>query len=66
MEKLTLTLQPTEAVVFTASANIYAAYIAAGQVPPGQEQEWMERAIRDALLIAKRVDESIQSDEEMG
>ena len=66
MAKHTLTLQPTEAVIFTASANIYAAYIAAGQVPQGQEQEWIERSIRDALLIAKRIDDSIQSDEEMG
>ena len=66
MTKHTLTLQPTEAVVFTASANIYAAYIAADQVPQGQEQEWIERSIREALLIAKRIDDSIQSDEEMG
>ena len=65
MAKHTLTLQPTEAVIFTASANIYAAYIAAGRVPQGQEQEWIERSIHEALLIAKRIDDSIQSDEEM-
>ena len=66
MEKLTLTLQPTEAAVFRAAANIYAAYVAGGRFPHGQEQEYIERSIQEALQIAQRIDELIQSDEEVG
>jgi hypothetical protein len=31
----------------------------------GQEQQWMERALREALLIARLADDAIQSDNEM-
>jgi hypothetical protein len=65
MAKTKLTLQPSEAVVAQSAAHIYAAYIAVGRVMEGQEQQWMERAIREALLIARLTDDAIQSDNEM-
>jgi hypothetical protein len=66
MEKPTLSLQPSEAVVVRAAATIYAAYISTGRVPDGKEQEWMQRAINEALWIARTTDEMIHSDTEMG
>ena len=47
------------------AAHIYAAYIAAGRVPEGKEQEWMQRCIQEAFWIARTADEAIQSDTEL-
>jgi len=66
MPKISLSLQPSEAVVVRAAAMIYAAYITAGSVPAGQEEEWMGRAVREAIWIARTADDAIQSDTEMG
>ena len=66
MNKPTLSLQPSEAVVVRAAAAIYAAYINTGRVADGKEQEWMQRAIQEALWIARTTDEMIHSDGEMG
>ena len=66
MAKPRLSLQPSEAVVAQSAAHIYAAYQASGRVPEGQEKEWIHRSIREAFLIARITDESIQSDTEMG
>ncbi|MCI0461876.1 MAG: hypothetical protein L0Z62_33410 [Gemmataceae bacterium] len=65
MARPKLSLQPSEAVVAQSAAYIYAAYVASGRVPEGREQEWMQRAIREAFLIARMTDEAIQSDTEM-
>jgi hypothetical protein len=65
MAKIKLSLQPSEAVVAQSAAHIYAAYIAAGRVTEGQEQQWMDRAIREAVQIARLTDDAIQSDNEM-
>jgi hypothetical protein len=66
MARTTLTLHPSEAVVVQAAATIYAAYQASARVPGGEEQEWMTRAIREALWIARATDEAVHSDNEMG
>ena len=66
MAKPFLALQPSEMVVAQSAANIYAAYIAAGRVPEGKEQDWMRRAIGEAFTIARLTDEAIHSDTEMG
>jgi hypothetical protein len=66
MAKLTLTLHPSEAVVVRAAAQIYAAYITAGRVEEGSEKQWMQRALDEALWIARTGDEMIHSDNEMG
>ena len=64
MAKIAISLQPSEAVVVRAAASIYAAYIAAGRVPEGQEEPWMSRSIREAIWIARTADDAIQSDNE--
>jgi hypothetical protein len=66
MQKTSLSLQPSEAVVVRAAAAIYAAYITTGRVADGKEQEWMQRAIKEALWIARTTDDMIHSDNEMG
>ena len=48
-KRTTLSLQPSEAIVIRAAADIYAAYIIAGKVQDGQEKEWRDRAIREAF-----------------
>lgn len=60
-----LKLQHSESVVVQAAAQIYAAYIAAGRVPEGEEARWMERSIREAIRIARTTDAVVISDEEM-
>lgn len=66
MERPSLTLQPSEAAVVQAAATLYAAYQNGGSVPHGSEKEWMQRAVREALFIARTADDAIRSDGEMG
>lgn len=66
MSKPKISLQPSEAVVAQIAGAIYAAHIAAGQVVPGKEHEWIDRSIRDAIQIARKTDEAVHSDGEMG
>lgn len=65
MTKSYLTLQATEGYVVLAASQIYAALIQAGQVAPGAEDEAMKRAIRDAIRLAKSVDDAIIAEGEM-
>lgn len=65
MDKTYLQLQVTEVAVLRAAANIYAAYIAAGIVPAGNEQQWMERAIDESILMAKMVDDKVVCENEV-
>lgn len=58
-------LQPSEAAIFQGAANIYAGYVATGQVTPENEKEMVEKAISVSISIAQRVDELIKSDNEM-
>lgn len=64
-KQASLSLQPSEAIVVRAAADIYAAYIIAGKVKEGQEKTWRDRAIREAFDIAKTADDAIRSDGEM-
>ena len=48
-----------------AAATIFAAYITSNQVIEGEEESWMQRAIDEAIWIAKKTDENVQSDNEM-
>ena len=66
MSKSYLTLQPSEAIVVQAAAQIYAAYLQTGQVVSGEEVEWMQRSIKETLQMAKMIDEVVVSDDEMG
>ncbi len=65
MARSCMALQPTEIALTHAASRIYPAFIAAGQVPDGERDDWIERSIRDAIRIAKTIDETIQSDAEM-
>jgi hypothetical protein len=60
-----ITLQPSEQTLVTAAAAIYSAYIATGRVEDGQENAWIDRAIKAAIRIAKVTDETVQADREL-
>lgn len=65
MNKSYMSLQPSEGLVLSAASRIYAGYIAAGKVNPGDEDAYMQRAMDAALHLAKTLDERIVSDNEM-
>ena len=65
MAKNHLTLQHSESVIIQAATQIYAAYITTGKVDENDRQEWMKRSIREAIAIARGVDDSVISDGEM-
>jgi len=59
-------LDKSEAEVMRAAAQIYSAYILAGQVAPGTEHQWLEKCLDDAIHLARRAEAKIQSDGELG
>jgi hypothetical protein len=63
MTKPDITLEPSKGVVSQMAAQIYSAYITRGVVEQGEEANWMERSIREAVRIARTVDVSTESDE---
>ena len=65
MTKPDVTLQPSKGVITQAAAQIYAAYVTAGRVQDDKGDQWIKQAIRDAIAIARTVDASVQSDEEL-
>jgi len=65
MTKPNLTLQPSKGVVTQAAAQVYAAYVAVGRVKDEDVDDWMKRAIREVYAIARAVDSSFYSDNEM-
>jgi hypothetical protein len=65
MNKAKISLQASEGLVFQAAARIYAAFVAADRVRDGEEQQWIERAIRDAIQLAQSTEKLVQSDSEM-
>jgi hypothetical protein len=65
MNRPSLSLQPSEAIVAESASVIYAAYIASGRVPEGAEQKWIDRSVHEAIQIARQTDEAIHSDTEM-
>ncbi len=42
-----------------------AAYLAAGRVPHGHEEEWMDRSLDEAIMLATKADAAVQSDDEL-
>ena len=66
MAKPVLSLQPSEIAVFSAGAQIFSAYIASGHVTGGNESDMMDRSLSEALKMAKRLEEMVQSDSELG
>ena len=65
MPKAYISLQESEMVVVQAAAQIYAAYITAGRVEEGQENQWMDKSIRAAIRIANVTDKAVISDGEV-
>lgn len=65
MSKPKLTLQPSEAILAQAAAQIYAAYISSGRVTEGHEKDWMDRSLREAYRLIRLADEAVQSDDEL-
>jgi hypothetical protein len=65
MEKPTITLEPSEQTIVAAASRLYAAYVVSGQVAEGQEDGWRARAVREAVLIAQQVDQSVWADDEI-
>lgn len=66
MPKHVLSLQPSEAAVLGAAAQIFSSYIVSGHVTGGNESDMMDRSISEALKMAKRIEEMVQSEGEMG
>jgi hypothetical protein len=65
MTKPDVTLQPSKGIVTQAAAQIYAAYVASERVPDDDVDTWLKRSIREAITIARIVDVSVQSDQEL-
>ena len=65
MNKAKVSLQTSEGLIFKAAAQIYAAYLQLGKISDGQEREWMERSLKDAIQLAQMADRMVQSDSEM-
>ena len=65
MKKVKISLQATEGQIFETAGQIYAAYVAAGKIMGGQEQQWMDRAAREAIQLAQLIDQLVQSDNEL-
>ena len=65
MNKPYLALQPTEAVLVQSAAQILSAYIITGQCTPDNEDEYLKKAIKQAVRIARITDESVQADKEV-
>ena len=60
-----LKLQISESVIVSAAAQIYSAYISAGKVTEGSEDQWMSRSIKEAIKIALATEDAIISDDEI-
>ncbi len=66
MPRPNVTLQPSKRTVTLAAAQIYAAYVAAGWVQKEEHpNHWIERSVQEAIVMARQVDLSVQSDDEL-
>ena len=63
MSKPDITLEPSKGVVSEMASRIYAAYIMRGDVAEGEEDQYMERSIRQAVRIAKTVERSVETED---
>ena len=68
MDKAHLSLDPTETAVLRAAATINAAYVQRGLThsEPSKNQELHERAVKEAVALARLTDEGVQSESEFG
>ena len=64
-KRLSVQLAPTEASILAASSRIYAAYISAGSVSEGEEAEYMQKAIKQAMRMSTAVDDLVKAEGEL-
>lgn len=66
MAKAHLSLDPTEMVVLQAAAAIYAGYVQRGMAhsDPAKNQELHERAVQEAIALARLTDDAVQTESE--
>ncbi len=64
--KAYLSLQESERAVLHAASRIFAAYVANSSVTADNEKAALDKSLALAIALAKRTDEAVQSDEEMG
>ena len=64
MTKPFIALKPSEQTIVAAASRLYAAYVVSGRAQEGQEQQWMERSINEAIQLARTVDDAVQADGE--
>jgi hypothetical protein len=63
-KRLSVQLASTEAAVLAAASRLYAAYITSGQASAANEKEFMKKSIKQALLMATTIDDSIKAEGE--
>lgn len=66
MAKPVLSLQPSEIALFNVAAQFFSAYIVSGHVTGGNENDMLDRSLAEALKLVRRVEEAVQSDQELG
>lgn len=66
MSRAYINLQPSEAVLVQAAAQIFAAYISSGQSVPDKENEYLKKSIQQAIRMAQLIDDVVQGDKEVG
>lgn len=59
-------LQPTEVGILEAASHIFAAKVQMGTVNAENEQKIVDESVLQAIKLARKVDESVRSDGEMG
>lgn len=65
MNRPYVSLQPSEAILVQAAAQIYSAYITTGQCTADNEDEYLKKSIKQAVRMARIIDESVQADKEV-
>lgn len=64
MNKPYIKLKESERTIVTAAATIYAGYVSGGRVAEGEEQEWLNRSLKEAIALAKSADAAVMADGE--
>ena len=65
MSRPYITLQPSEAVIVQAAAQIFAGYLASGRCSPEMEEECLRKSLKHAIRLAKSADDAVQADKEV-
>jgi hypothetical protein len=66
MAQIKMSLQPSEIALLAAASRIFCAYIQSGRVTEGAENDMIQRAVAEACRMARTIEESVSSDDELG